>query len=349
MQKHTKVNYTICLIRIIACILIVFTHISNNMLDGKGNRLLWASIGVQIFFFMSGYLYSGQVISDRKLWLKKNIYKILKPYYLYLLIMIPVIALIASEEISIVKSLVAFFCLQGFGIYIEGLGQHWFITYILICYVITIFVLNRLHFSHEDDNLNGKGYATWFLLGVAFIIGQLVTIPLALLISFKVAYIFTFITGYIYGIRFKNGDNLKEKRIIDFVFYIISLLGLLIRIYLDNVALAGIYGKIASLCIQWIKLFQGGAIYIAFINLIPSNKWCNVEDNIKKKIYRISSWTFEIYIVHEFFTCSMFTRYLGTEKKLQIIIVLFVIGIVTCCLILLEKLVDIILGRISRE
>lgn len=46
---------------------------------------------------------------------------------------------------------------------------------------------------------------------MACVIGQIITIPLAMVIQFKAAYIFTFIIGYIYGCRFKNGDNQNEK------------------------------------------------------------------------------------------------------------------------------------------
>lgn len=136
---------TINLIRVLSCFLIVWNHISSHILNGVFNKILWANIGVQIFFFMSGYLYSDKEIQDKAGWLKKNIVKIIKPYWIYLAIIFPVIASIDIGRLSIMNVAAAFIGIQGFhsSFLIEGLGQHWFISYILLCYLLTPWILYK--------------------------------------------------------------------------------------------------------------------------------------------------------------------------------------------------------------
>ncbi len=138
---------------------------------------MWANIGVQIFFFMSGFLYSRKDIPDGLVWLKKNVLKIMKPYWIYLVIILPIIAILAPGEVTPIKAVVAYLGLQGFGgnLTIEGIGQHWFISYLLICYLITPYALSRM------KSVIGGGYC-WIILIGEMAVGQIVTVPLAQLI-----------------------------------------------------------------------------------------------------------------------------------------------------------------------
>ncbi len=155
----TNTNYTITIIRIFACMLIVWCHLSNNMLDGFLNRWWWSNIGVQIFFFMSGYLYGGREIDDRKVWMIKQTKKIVKPYYLSLLILIPLVIILDNNSLNILNIFSAILCIQGFGPHINGLGQHWFISYILVCYLLTALVLSRIKWRNFDG---GKFWLYFF-------------------------------------------------------------------------------------------------------------------------------------------------------------------------------------------
>ena len=70
-------------LRVVLCFLIVWNHTSNNILHGFLNPLsLAGGIGNQGFFFMSGYLYSNADILFPYQWLKKRIWKIVKPYWI---------------------------------------------------------------------------------------------------------------------------------------------------------------------------------------------------------------------------------------------------------------------------
>lgn len=147
--------------------------------------------------------------------------------------------------------------------------------------------------------------------------GQCVTIPLAWIFQFKVAYIFTYITGYCYGVRYFNNDNVKEKKKIDFLFYSVAAVGLIIRIVFDQYIFSGVYEALVNLVVQWIKLFQGAAVFMALSNLISVKWWEQVSDRKKRLVRKIADCSFELYLVHEFFTHDIYTQFLpgGTPTK----------------------------------
>ena len=152
-QKNTAID----IIRIIACLLIVWNHISGNMLNKFGNPILWANIGVQIFLFMSGYLYSKRTIDKPMKWFFKNAKKIIKPYWLYLLVIFPVIALLDCSRLTIRNILFAIAGIQGFTGTVEGIGQHWYISYMLLCYLMTPVVLRIVKKTESARFLKGGG------------------------------------------------------------------------------------------------------------------------------------------------------------------------------------------------
>ena len=302
------------------------------MLDGWGNPLSWANIGVQIFFFMSGWLYGNKDIADATAWFKRNISKIIVPYWGCLVVFIPVIALLSVDNVTFAKVLTAIFCLQGFGYTIEGIGQHWFVSYIVLCYLITPFILNRYR------NFFVTKYM-WLHLCIVVFVAQAITIPFALWFQFKVAYIFNYVLGYAYGVRYGTYENIKitDKKLFDTCLIIASIIGIALRIYLLGFEFYGITAKMLDCYSQWVKVITGCTIFILTINIIPADgSW--LSDNMKKKIKTISTYTFEIYLVHEFFTCDMYTDLFDVSLSMKIAIVLLSIIIATIALVLFEKM-----------
>lgn len=177
----------------------------------------------------------------------------------------------------------------------------------------------------------GEGY--WLYLLITMMIGQIVTVPLALLFRFKVAYVFTFIAGIFYGSRFKVGKYSEEKKKVDWTVYTIAFIGLLVRIILE---IHPIHPEaIVGLFTQWIKLFQGAAIFICMVNVIPQ------KSGNKKWIRYLSDITYEIYLVHEFFTCEIFTGLLPTNLLgMKLVIVWLSIILAAAILKMLNKMLD---------
>lgn len=327
-----RTNYTISLLRIFACAMIVWNHMSGFMLDGFLNKWNWANTGVQIFFFMSGYLYGGRIIENRAQWITRQSKKIYKPYYLSLVILIPLVFWLDRESLSFINILTALLGLQGFGLQIEGLGQHWFVTYILVCYLLTVFLLSRLRFGQPGG---GRFWLCFILCALVF---QIVTIPLAILIKFKSAYIMTFVIGYCYKARFSGGQRVREKNTWELVVVIGALLGIVIRYYLEGIELHGVNERLSDMTNQYIKLLWGCAAFVLFNKLIPQGIWTNVSSNSKQMLVAISGYTYEIYLIHEFFVHEPYISLFGEIGILyKAIIALISICLATILLCTLEK------------
>lgn len=176
---------------------------------------------------------------------------------------------------------------------------------------------------------------------------QILTIPLAILCQFKAAYILTYVMGYCYGTRYATGRRMQEKNMVDTLFCFIAVIGLIIRILLDGMVLDGVMEQMADLLIQWIKLFQGSAIFIATINLIPENKWNCAKNGMARWTSMLAGCSFEIYIVHEFFTCNIFTHFISGGWIVKLCCVCIAIVLATALLIRLEKLTDFIVEKVK--
>lgn len=120
--------------------------------QGVNNK--WAfilNVGVQIFFFISAFIFSQYEITNIFKWFKKRISRIFVPYYIYLIIVIPIFYLYGTQYISVKKVLAYIFDLQGFiNPAIKGLGHLWFLSVIVFCYLITP-ILCRLFPSNKDE------------------------------------------------------------------------------------------------------------------------------------------------------------------------------------------------------
>lgn len=123
-------NYAISLLRFLAMCFILACHIlryHNHWLAW------WFNVGVQIFLFLSGYLYAEREIPDRFAFWGRNFLKILVDYYLFLFVSFPFFMVFAEGKLP-VSGIVDIFTFSGLTV---GYGHLWFIPYILLCYLLT--------------------------------------------------------------------------------------------------------------------------------------------------------------------------------------------------------------------
>jgi peptidoglycan/LPS O-acetylase OafA/YrhL len=120
----------ISVIRFIAMNMIVICHIQQYY----GHWMAWwFNTGVQIFFCMSGFLYGNKNIENNMIFVLRNFTKILLDYYLYLLPVMLIYLIFASQCLSLTKIIGSIFGSTS----IDGLGHLWYIPYVLFCYLIT--------------------------------------------------------------------------------------------------------------------------------------------------------------------------------------------------------------------
>ena len=99
------------------------------------------NVGVPVFFIISGYLYGHKEIKNVLPWYKKQIIKIVIPIYAYIIICSFLLILLGKfGSIQPIKCFLALFQLTGFCEAEIGnitTSHLWFITFILLCYLIT--------------------------------------------------------------------------------------------------------------------------------------------------------------------------------------------------------------------
>lgn len=130
---------SIDIIRICGAALIFLCHACNEsgtLVGGMLGQLF--NIGVPMFFILSGYLHGQKAAPKNKLkWYGRKIERLMLPLYIFIAILaILYLAAGLSIDLSIWGQTIIPIC----GLtqkYIPGCGQLWFLTHLLICYLLT--------------------------------------------------------------------------------------------------------------------------------------------------------------------------------------------------------------------
>lgn len=128
-EKTVQHDYSISLIRLVAMYSIVACHVFQYF---DHELAYWLNTGVQLFLFISGWLYATKKIDKPILFLKRTLTKLLSDYYIFLLIIIPVYFLFAPQEIGVIQTIKLFLLRPR----VYGLNHLWFMIYIVICYLL---------------------------------------------------------------------------------------------------------------------------------------------------------------------------------------------------------------------
>ena len=130
-------NKSIQLIRIIAMLMIIVDHLVYRInMPGQGAIIQISNSGTLIFLFISGLLFGRQEIDNWGKWFKKRIFRICIPMWIFITIdMIVVYFIYGSFSIKYVFGYL--FNVQGFVGGVPGAYHLWFLTLIMICYIIT--------------------------------------------------------------------------------------------------------------------------------------------------------------------------------------------------------------------
>lgn len=136
---------SIDIIRICGAALIFLCHACNEsgtMVGGMLGQLF--SIGVPMFFILSGYLHGQKAAPKNKLkWYGRKLKRLMLPLYIFIAILaIFYLAAGLSIDLSLWWQTIIPIC----GLtqkYIPGCGQLWFLTHLLICYLLTPLLQER--------------------------------------------------------------------------------------------------------------------------------------------------------------------------------------------------------------
>lgn len=158
------------------------------------------NVGVQLFLFISGYMYGKKHINDYGKWLKTKFLRICIPLYIFISFMFIYQYIVLHIDINLKSILTYLFNLEGIGMIIifsplslfqfeplQGTGQLWFLTAIMFCY-FGVIIIQKLELKYKDL-FNKKNLIN---IAIIFILIQCAISYLHIQIN----HIFIFFVGY---------------------------------------------------------------------------------------------------------------------------------------------------------
>lgn len=188
---ENRIEY-ISILRVLGMFSIVFCHLFGYLNISFIQQFL--NFGVYLFLLISGFLYGNKEIKNYKSWFLSRIKKLLIPFYIFA---IPVmIFYYCHNSIDVFEIIKYLFCLQGINFIfafipfseIEPLGNLWFITVIMLCYLLIIPIKKA-----EKNHASKK----WMVVSVITIIFFVPLISSYFgLLSINTSYFVVFFVGY---------------------------------------------------------------------------------------------------------------------------------------------------------
>ena len=218
-------NYSISIIRVLAMISIIIGHFLSMI---GINHFQFGAIGVEIFLFISGWLYSEKRIENSKKWLIQRWKRLIIPYWIVLFFLI-LLQFVNHYKIDIQSIILFFLNLQGINKVftniaispISGIGQTWFLTVLMICYGIMLLFKKN---SKVENYIRGhriEVFACSFIIQICFA-----------LIHVQLIKILCFFYGY-----FWNKETAMEKKnylLITLLMLIFIIIRFVTHIYYDE-------------------------------------------------------------------------------------------------------------------
>lgn len=227
-------NANISIIRVVAMVSIVVGHwcLWKNI-----NLYQFGGIGVEIFLFISGYLYAEKDIPNSFEWLKKRFLKLMPAVWIITIPML-IFYLVNKKIIFAIKNYCLFLCgLSGISFVFtniktegfEGLGHLWFVTVILMCYFLLILLkkIEGREICKRIVRIIKKQPLT--ILFISLIITLLFEY-----LHIQLSYFLQFFTGYYIGKIYDKRKTIKYWSVSLIFSVVIGLLRVLLRNAIDG-------------------------------------------------------------------------------------------------------------------
>lgn len=274
------------LIRWISVLSIFICHI----LQGYGNIWAWIlNIGVQIFFFLSGFLYGNKRISNIRNFYKGRLIKIYIPFALWVTVAIMILYIFSPGSISVKKILFQYATIST----LPGLTHLWFMNVIFICYLLLPFV---------DRNMNKKPTITIMILLICF----------GVFLSFWYQATFLWITLYYLG--YLCG---RYARIQKYFFIISALITIWILSYSEFSLLIFKEDSIKN------NILHASAGILIFTGLYLGTQRISFNNKISHTL--TNGWGYEIYLTHHLFILGPLSMLFITENSICNILIIVLI------------------------
>ncbi len=316
--------------------------ITCHILQGLDNTLSsYVNVGVMIFFFLSGYLFGNKEIDNTVTWYLKKYKKLILPLAILSIALYSVEYLVYTR---VETKEVLFSISIGLGGYygIPYLLSHtWFVSALLICYLITPIVLQNLKIA-EKENSNKK-----FILLSLLLFAILISLELFRVVNVQMIYLAVYTAGYLFSKRYLDENNEITKKGLNILLgiSIISLIIFPFRVHLQEnpsiINLPYINSHQLILIHQatfGIMLFS--VMYLSFKKI--KNKFVVTIFNLSDK------FSYEIYLVHQIFILGFYSILFWSKNLYLNIILIFILSIVGGVILhYITSLVDLIYCKIK--
>lgn len=288
-----KWDWSISFVRMVAMCFIITCH----FLQFYSNELAWwFNVGVQMFLFISGLVFSNQDVDIMTL--KKQFTKILLPYYIF--VVIACIIWLALSKDSNVGDVFSILLLYKYGKF-TGLHHLWFISYILLAYVMTPTIIGVIR-------LFEKTYKQMLFGGFLILISILIFFEL-FATYYNPAWMICYFLGLFMG-RLLYNENPKMNMGGRHCIYCIAILAVIsncLQIVIDYYLCfddSGLYSHLYERFTNYAHVLLG-------ITLVFLLRLVYIKNPIHSENHSILKWSdkysYYIYLVHQIFILGCFS------------------------------------------
>lgn len=258
------------MIRVIAMILIVSCHVA-QCYDLQVAFIL--NVGVQIFFFMSGFLYGKQEdLPSPADFYKKRFVKLYLPYFVLLVVVVGIYAIFHLAPVSFKQIVFYVLNLQWFATPIEGLNHLWFLTVLMVAYVLTPWIKTLLK----------KNPVVFWLVFGCCCLAEFVFIKK--FYSFF-AWLALYVSGILYG-------NYHSKIVANIVLVASSIALVSLGLFFEPSKLTNFDDRYYSI---WLHCILGLFIFVFLFRFLPLLISERKKHGLLKHFDKIS---YEVYLIH---------------------------------------------------
>lgn len=317
----TRFDPRISVIRVCAMLSIIAGHWLSMQ---NINHFQFGAIGVEIFFFVSGYLYSDKKIHNVKDWMCNRWHRLIIPYWIVLGGVI-LLRLIFGYDVTVNAALVYFLNVQGIDrIFrnlslpvLKGMGQTWFLSVLVICYIIML-VLKKKPMIEKKIREHSK---------LAFLCSVLCQIVLSF-VGIQIIRPLCFFYGYFWN-KEKLNMPMKKYSILTLLLVMLTAMRFVTHIFCDG-----------SILYDYI-VFGWSFVALAIWLIVTAIKVLDYIPQAISKIVSSRAWkildimTYPLYLTHYMFTSGEFAVIHWVNGLIGQIVVFVVLTCITAFLVLL--------------
>lgn len=263
-------SIALSMIRVFAMALIVSCHVAQCY----ELQIAWMlNVGVQIFFFMSGFLYGRlDTKASPAVFYKKRFVKVYLPYLIWAALIVCVYLIFHLYKPNVWQIVLYLFNLQWFSTPIDGLNHLWFLTVLMVGYLLTPWIKKLLKTKPV-------------IIIAVFVLCCLVEFLLVKKFYSFFAWVALYFTGLLYGSFYS-----KKLSNIVLIVSVVILIGLGMLYVSDRLALVDYrYFNI------WLHWMLGLFLFVILFRILPHL----IKPNKKyAAVLHFDHISYEVYLTH---------------------------------------------------